>query len=134
MDLQVLMAAHAEKVGREIVANGVGANIMTGQRPTSLIFIFDATGPDIGKQHRLRMDLVDADGESVMRPDGTGPLVQGDLKFQVTSDSEAPDGVPVRSTHVQQIPPLKLEPGHYQWRVWINNDTEESWAADFYVR
>lgn len=137
MKLTMLLADAAQEVGGKVYALGLGWNITGTPTPAmALVVMIDVGWEETNENLHLRIELVDADGHTVMVP---GPLGEQPLCIEAHTQAGRPPGVP-RGSEIR-IPMtvsiaqgLALVPGQrYEWRATINGNAGAEWRQGFYV-
>ena len=134
-----MLADHAQVVDGKFFICGGGWSI-TGPQPAPFAIVADIKVPwhGLGKKHKFRLELLDADGHGVEveQPDGsTLPLViEGD--FQVAPSAEVRAGMEVSFMVAINSGPLPaIQPGGmYEWRLSIDGETRDEWRVTFATR
>jgi hypothetical protein len=134
-----MLADHAQVVEGKFFINGGGWSI-TGPQHVPFAVVADIKVPwhGIGTNHKLRLELLDADGQpvDVEMPDGSEqPLVvEGD--FQVAPTPEIKAGMELTFPFaVNFAPQPAIRPGSmYEWRLHIDGETRDEWRVTFSTR
>jgi len=80
-----------------------------------LVLVLEADRGDADREHKLGIELIDADGVKLLS-------MAGDLKFGLP-----PAGEQVRINHIIQINNLKFEHhGSYEFKIFINNEVRKN--------
>jgi hypothetical protein len=85
----------------------------------------------------MRLELLDADGVAVEveTDDGLQPVVFfDDVPFEVGRPAGLKPGTPLDFPVAVNSGPLPLEPGIYEWRLTIDDKTDDDWRLPFSVR
>lgn len=139
MKASLMLADHAQVVDGKFFIIGGGWSIV-GPQPVPFAVVADIKVPwhGIGTKHKLRLELLDADGQpvEVEQPDGsTQPLViEGD--FGVAPTPEIKAGAELTFPFAVNLPPQPaIEPdGMYEWRLSIDGETRDEWRVTFSTR
>jgi hypothetical protein len=113
--------------------------------PSAIALKFEVPWDRANEKHRFVIELLDADGEPVpanQRSDGDDvEEVQGvegvrlEGEFETGRPAGLKPGTPLDFMAAVNLPPQPLEPGNrYVWKLWINGETHDEWAASFSVR
>lgn len=137
MRVTLLLADSAQAVAGKLYILGGGWSV-TGPEPSpsALALKIEVPWDQSNIDHNLLIELLDADGHPVElpTPDGDQPM-RVESSFVVGRPPEAPPGTPLDIPLAINFGPLPLEPGgRYQWRVWIDGETEEGWQLGFSTR
>jgi hypothetical protein len=97
---------------------------MTGPTPTpcAIALKFEVPWEAANRRHKVRIELLDSDGQPVLVP---GPTPESPQPMLITADLEVgrPPGItpgtPLDSTFAIGIGPLPLKPGRYEWRCTV---------------
>jgi hypothetical protein len=80
-----------------------------------LILTLEADRVDADKEHKIEIQLIDADGAKLFS-------IPGDLKF-----GQPPPGERVRINHIMQLSNLQFSRfGEYEFKIIINNEVRKS--------
>ena len=86
--------------------------------------------------HSFRLELLGEDGSPVEVPqadDGPKPLrMEG--RFETGRPPGLAHGTPLDWVFALQVPPLPLLPGRYEWRLTVDDHSDEHTRAAFTVR
>jgi hypothetical protein len=138
MKATLLLADTAQVADGKLYLLGGGWNI-TGPQPSpfALALLIEVPWDRTNEQHRIRLELLDADGRPVEipQPNGEqGPLViEGD--FEIGRPPGLKRGAPLNFPLAINLPPQPIPPnGRYEWRLSINGEQHEDWRATFTTR
>jgi hypothetical protein len=134
----MLLADYAIVAEGKLVIVGGGWSI-TGPNPTPFAIALKIEVPwdQANMKHRLRLELVDADGEPVLIPQ------EGGLEQQLAIEGEFETGRPpglkpgtsLDFPFAINIPPQPIPAGRrYEWRLSIDGETDENWRLAFTTR
>jgi hypothetical protein len=135
--VSMMLADAADAVGGKLYILGGGWSV-TGPQPSPFAIVLDIKVPwhGINVEHKLRLDLIDADGQPVeiQTPDGVRPLfLEG--AFTAVPGRDAKPGTPVDLPVALNVPPQPIPPGgRYEWRLTIDGHAHEDWRAAFSTR
>lgn len=135
----LMLADHAQVVDGKFFISGGGWSI-TGPQPMPFALIADIKVPwhSIGRSHKLRLELLDGDGQPVMveTPEsGEQPLfVEGE--FHVAPIPGIKAGSELTFPFAANIGPQPaITPGGvYEWRLHIDGKTRDEWRVTFATR
>lgn len=82
--------------------------------------------------HTIRVELLDADGASVVNLDGDPICVAATIR--VARTPELKPAIPVDFPFVFRFGPHPLSPGRYEIRTTINGEQREDWSLPFTIR
>lgn len=114
----------------------IGAGWSVTSSPTSphaLAMLFKIPWDRANERLSLRLQLLDADGRPAQlpQPDGTtGPLL-AEAQLETGRPAGLVPGTPLDASLAVQFPTLPLEPGRYEYRVDIS---DQSWSVGFLTR
>ena len=138
MKVTVLLADYAQVADGKLNIIGGGWNT-TGPQPMpfALAVLIEVPWDRANEQHHIRIELVDADGHAVVvpQPDGQdGPLViDGD--FEIGRPPGSKRGAALNFPLAINLPAQPIPPGsRYEWRLSINDQTDEDWRVAFTTR
>ncbi len=135
----MLLADAAQEVGGKLYILGGGWS-QTGPNPSPFAIAIKLEIPWDRANHpyKLRLDLLDADGEPAQAPLGPEEEMQPiriDMDFETGRPPGLPPGTPLDGALAINFSPLPLEPGRrYQWRLTVDGRDDEDWTLGFNVR
>lgn len=137
MRATILLADAAQACDGKLYILGGGWNI-TGPAPapSAIAILVEVPWDRTNVRMPWRLELVDADGNEVMVQ---GPMGEQAIKLEGELEVGRPPGVKP-GTHLPiplaiNIGPLPLEPGgQYQWKLYIDGETQEHWDVTFFMR
>ena len=135
MKVTMLLADWAEALNGKLYVMGGGWSI-TGPdpRPSALALKFEVPWDETNRQHKLRIALIDDDGQPVI-PEGADKPVEILGGFEVGRPTGLPPGMPLDNVLALNLGPMPLERGkRYIWRLWIDDQTHDDWQVAFQVR
>jgi hypothetical protein len=133
----LLLADSAQAVGGKLYILGGGWNI-TGPSPVpSAIAMYVEIPWDLTNvKHPWRLELMDSDGQPVMIHTPVGEqafVLQGEL--EVGRPPGTQPGVGLGVPMAINLGPIPLQAGgRYEWRLYINDTTDENWRLPFSTR
>jgi hypothetical protein len=136
--ITMMLADHVAAAGSKLYINGGGWSI-TGPGPTPGAIAMDVKVPwdQREREHKFRLELVDADGQPVLVPTplGVEPLfVETTLQLQGPYEGVKP-GTTIDVPVPINYPPIPLAPGaRYEWRLTVNGESDEDWRLPFSTR
>lgn len=137
MKVTLLLADAAQAVQGKLYILGGGWSI-TGPDPipSAIALKIEVPWTATNRKHRLQLKLLDADGQPVRVPTQAGEhSVELDGDFEVGRPTGIPEGSPLDVVLAINIGPLPLQPDRrYEWKCFINGDTNEDWRVGFYTR
>ncbi len=133
----VLLADAAQAVGGKLYILGGGWST-TGPHPTpsALAIYIKVPWDQANRRHRMRLDLVDSDGNPVEvdSPIGSQPVVV-ESEIEVGRPPGTAPGTPLDIALAINLGPLPLAPGsRYEWRMTIGGESHEDWRWAFSTR
>jgi hypothetical protein len=87
-------------------------------------------------RHTFQVELLDADGEPVVLETDEGdeqPVAFGG-DFEVGRPPGLKPGTPLDFPVAMNSTPLPLDPGRYEWRLTIDDESRQDWTLAFTVR
>jgi hypothetical protein len=135
--VSMLLADAAQTVNGKLYILGGGWSII-GPNPQPFAIAMDIKTPwDRGDvTHPFRLELLDADGNSVEvpTPEGMKPLfIEGE--FTAEQNPDLKPGTPLDGVIALAVSALPLKPGgRFEWRLWIDGETDEDWVLPFSTR
>ncbi len=138
MKVTMLLADYAVVSENKLVVVGGGWSI-TGPVPTPFAIALKIEVPwDQGNsKHKMRLELVDADGEPVLVETEGGLEEQLELEgeFEVGRPPGLKPGTPLDVMLAANFSPQPIAPGgRYEWRLSIDGHTDEDWRLGFTTR
>jgi hypothetical protein len=117
----MLLADSAQAVNGKLYVLGGGWSV-TGPAatPSALAIKFEVPWEAANRKHKVRIELLDSDGQPVLVPGPESPqamLIQADL--EVGRPPGILQGTSLDSTFAINIGPLPLRPGRYEWRCTV---------------
>jgi hypothetical protein len=83
---------------------------------SAVVVIIDVPWDLLGSPVPWSLHLVDTDGAPVHAPNGTGPM-RFEGMLATTRDESMVPGSSLSAPLAVALPPLRLSPGRYQWRL-----------------
>src|SRR5688572_18384914 len=105
----MMLADAAQVVSGKLYILGGGWSVIYGAAPLALALKIEVPWHQATDKHTLRIELLDADGQPVLGPEGDKPLVAIDGTFSTGIPAGMKAGTPVDAVHAFSIPPLPLE-------------------------
>jgi hypothetical protein len=139
MKVTMMLADHAQAVGNKLYICGGGWSI-TGPVPTPSAIALDIKVPwdELDREHQVRLDLLDSDGQPVLVPTPQGPqpiMMEGTFSIDDDVDATLKPGMPLDAAFAINLGPLMLAPGgRYVWQLTINGESHDDWRAAFSTR
>lgn len=134
MRVTMLLCDHAQAAEGKLNVLGGGWSI-TGPQPTpfGIAILFQVPWDQANERHEFRLELIDADGRAVEVDDGVPVMVEG--SFETGRPPGLRPGTPIDFPFAMNSGPLVLEPGsRYEWRLFVDERTEEDWRLAFSTR
>ncbi len=134
----LLLADYAQVAEGKLTIVGGGWS-MTGPDPApfGIAVLIHVPWDQANQVHKMRLELLDADGGIVMMPaeEGEAPVVfLDDAPFEVGRPAGLKPGTPLDFPLALNSSPIPLEPGRYEWRLSIDGKSDEDWRVAFTVR
>ena len=140
MKVTVLLADSAAVADGKLYILG-GGWTQTGPAPvpSAIAIKIEVPWDQANRRHKLKLALLDSDGNPVMAPptdDGPPqPLAVFEAEFEVGRPPGMLPGTPIDAPLAMSIPPLPLPPGQrYSWNLEINGRSEDDWYLSFSTR
>jgi hypothetical protein len=138
MKATLLLADYAQAVNGKLYIVGGGWSICgPGPTPMAVAIKLEIPWDRSNEQHHVVLELVDADGQSVLLQNDLG----NEQPIRIEADVEVgrPPGVkvgtPLDATIALNTGPLPLPPGsRYAWQLSIGGETDEAWRVAFTTR
>ncbi len=130
----MLLADSAQAINGKLYILGGGWSI-TGPQPTpsAIAIKFEVPWEAANRKHKVRIELLDSDGQAVMLPGPQQPqpmLITADL--EVGRPPGILPGTSLDSPFAINLGPLPLRPGRYEWRCTVvEANVTESCAFTF---
>lgn len=139
MKATMMLADYATVADGKLVIVGGGWSI-TGPNPVPFAIAIKIEVPwdQANTKHQLRLELVDADGDPVLVPNDVGGeqavVIEGE--FEAGRPAGLKPGTPLDvMLALFASPPPPIPPGgRYQWRLSIDEHTQEDWCLGFTTR
>jgi hypothetical protein len=137
MMVTMLLADAAQARDGKLYVLGGGWSV-TGPEPepSAIALLIKVPWDQANQRHHLRLELVDSDGGpvSMETPFGEQALVI-ESDFEVGRPPGMTPGTPIDMPLVIKLGPIPLPPGgRFQWRLTIDNETEDDWHLGFSTR
>jgi hypothetical protein len=138
MKVTMLLADYAAAYDGKLVVVGGGWSV-TGPTPTpfGIALKIEVPWDQANTKHKLRLELVDADGQPVLVPTEAGseqPLAM-EGEFETGRPPGLKPGTPLDVVLALNLPPQPIPPGgRYEWRLTIDGETDEDWRLSFTTR
>jgi hypothetical protein len=137
MRVMMMLADSGQEVGGKLYILGGGWSV-TGPHPapSAVIIKIDIPWNDANTRHHFRLALRDADGEPfVLSNADTESPVMIEGHFETGRPPGTPPGTDLDFCFVANVPALPLPAGErFEWRLWIDDQTEEDWNRSFFTR
>ena len=134
----MLLADYAVVSDGKLTIVGGGWSL-TGPEPVpfGIAILIRVPWDQANHRHVMRLELLDADGVpvEVETDDGLQPLVFfDDVPFEVGRPAGLKPGTPLDFPVAVNSGPVPLAPGIYEWRLTIDDTTDDDWRLPFSVR
>jgi hypothetical protein len=135
MRVTMILADAAQATDGKLYVLGGGWSL-TGPGPVAAAvgMIINIPYQEADASHAWRLELIDADGKQVYTPDEQPVLMEGNIDIEpypgmgITDEVNVPIAVSLPQGH-----PVKPG-GKYEWRLWLNGETNDNWRLGFSVR
>lgn len=136
MNVTMILADSAQAVGGKLYILGGGWSV-TGPEPSPMALAIKIEIPwdQTNQKHKLRLELIDSDGNPVDSPDqeGTPLFIEGD--FEVGRPPGMKPGTPIDFPFAINLGPIPLDPDtRYAWQLSIDGHSDEDWRVAFSTR
>ena len=133
MKVTMMLADAAQAVGGKLYILGGGWSVTPPGIPSAIALYLQVPWDQANQRHKLRLELLDIDGNPVLNEQGAGIAVEGE--FETGRPAGLKPGTPLDFTMAMNIPPLPLEPGaRYEWRLSIDGAADGDWRLPFSTR
>jgi hypothetical protein len=134
----MLLADFAQVSDGKLTIVGGGWSL-TGPEPVpfGIAILIRVPWDQANHRHVMRLELLDADGVpvDVETDDGMQPLVFfDDVPFEVGRPAGLKPGTPLDFPVAVNSGPVPLAPGIYEWRLTIDDTSDDDWRLPFSVR
>lgn len=131
---QMMLADQAQVVGGKLYVNGGWWTTCSPEPfPYWLAIRFTVPWAQVGENHVFELILVDGRGRLVTGPDGSEPLIKVEGQFGADRAPGVLLGGPADVVQAIPVPPMRLEPGRYAWKLSINGHSNVDWELPFTV-
>ena len=104
--------------------------------PFGIALLIQVPWDQANTRHTFAVELLDADGEPVLletdETEDQSVAFGGD--FEVGRPPGLKPGTPLDFPVAMNSTPLPLEPGRYEWRLTIDDESRQDWTLAFTVR
>jgi hypothetical protein len=130
----LLLTDAAQEMGGKLYILGGGWSVMRPKGPFgfAVAAILQCPWDQANMQHAFRLELLDADGNTIPTADGSD-VVHAAGEFEAGRPPGLTPGTPLDVTFVVPFGPLVLEPGRYELRLTIDEQAREDWYLAFTV-
>jgi hypothetical protein len=136
----MMLADYAQVAEGKLTVVGGGWSL-TGPEPVpfGIAILIQVPWDRANERHLMRLELVDADGRPVTvetdEDEEEQPIVFfDDLPFEVGRPPGLKPGTYLDFPVAINSAPLPLEPGLYEWRLTIDDESDPDWRLPFTVR
>jgi hypothetical protein len=134
----MLLADFAQVADGKLTIVGGGWSL-TGPEPVpfSIALLVQVPWDRANERHRMRLELLDADGAPVLvdTDDGEEPVVVfDDAPFEVGRPAGLKPGTDLDFLIALNSAPIPLGPGRYVWKLTIDGVSDPDWRLAFTVR
>jgi hypothetical protein len=135
--LTLMLADSAQAVDNKLFILGGGWTLLGPvPGPTAIAILIEVPWDETNRQHVLKLELVDSDGQPVMvnTPQGAQPL-QIAANFEVGRPPGIAPGSAITMPMAINLGPLPTKPAtRYEWRCSIDGAGREEWTLTFATR
>jgi hypothetical protein len=133
--VDIILADAAQTAEAEGKAHllGAGWSQVFGEQPMAVVIFIEVPWDETNTPMEWRLDLRSADGEVIELQGPAGPQA---ISIAGAFEAGRPPGL-AKGTPIMQPPisvsigPLPLPPGRYEWRFFVNDDSQDSWQRTF---
>jgi hypothetical protein len=131
--VSLMLADAAQAVGGKLYILGGGWSILYADMPYAIALKIEVPWIEATAEHTFKLELLDADGQPVLGPDGETPMATVEGTFQTGIPPGVRHGVPLDAVAAIPVPPIPLEAGHYyEWRLTIDGaGHDKEWRLGF---
>jgi hypothetical protein len=134
MKVFLLLADAAQAVGGKLYILGGGWSTILAGAPFAIAVKVDVPWSEGTKTHKLRLELVDSDGNPFEVPtsDGEGEPLAVEQDFCTGIPPNVKVGTPLDYTYTFTAVGMPLEPNmRYEWRLSIDGESNPDWRLAF---
>lgn len=135
MKVTLLLCDAAQAIEGKLYMLGAGWNV-TGPQPSpfAIALLFGVPWEQTDRSHHFDLRLVDEDGQPIVLPGTTEPMVVGG-DFEVKRPTGVRPGSVLPMPFAISFAPLPLPAGRrYVWELTVDGESDETWVAPFDVR
>jgi hypothetical protein len=134
----MMLADYAAVADGKLVIVGGGWSF-TGPAPVpfGIALKIEVPWDQANTKHKLRLELVDADGQPVLVPTEGGIEQQLAMEgeFEIGRPAGLKPGTPLDAMLAVNFPPQPIPPeGQYVWQLAIDGHSDENWRLGFTTR
>jgi hypothetical protein len=137
MKLTLMLADSAQAVDNKLFILGGGWTLLgPTPGPTAIAILIEVPWDETNRQHVLKLELVDSDGQPVMvnTPQGPQPL-QIAANFEVGRPPGIAPGSAITMPMAINLGPLPVKPAtRYEWRCSVDGTAKDEWTLTFATR
>ncbi len=122
--------------GKLFVLGGGWSQTGPEPAPSAVALYVKVPWDQANRRHTLVLKLVDSDGDAVLvqGPEGEAPI-QVQSEFEVGRPPGMHQGTPIDMALALNFGPISLAPdGRYEWRLTIDDRSDEDWRLAFSTR
>lgn len=137
MRVTMLLADAAQAINGKLYILGGGWSIIGPDPvPSAIAIKIEVPWDEANKRHKLRLELLDADGKPVMLPTPLGEKpVQIEGDFEVGRPPGLKPGTPLDVAMALNVGPLPLKSdSRLVWKLSVDGHTQEDWQLAFTTR
>ena len=130
----MLLCDAAEAVGGKLYILGGGWSMASPASTRSAIAIYIQVPWDqTNYSHHFRLELLDADAQPVLTPEGQPVFVEGN--FEVGRPAGLKPGVPIDVPLALNVGQMQLPPDNrFEWRLTLDGESNDAWRLPFGTR
>ena len=134
MKVTLLLADHAEAVNGKLYVMGGGWSITRPEAgPMAIALKVEVPWDSANRSHKMRLFLMDADGEPVLGSDEKPIEINGE--FEVGRPPGLKSGTPLDFVLAVNLGRPELPAGsRFEWRLEIDEESREDWHVQFSTR
>jgi hypothetical protein len=138
MKVTMLLADYAIVADGKLVIVGGGWSVIGPQPvPFAIALKIEVPWDQANTKHKMRLELVDADGDPVLVPTDGG--IEQQLAIEGEFETGRPPGLkpgtPLDVMLAVNVPPQPIAAGsRYEWRLSLDGHTDEDWHLGFTTR
>jgi hypothetical protein len=130
----MLLCDAAEAVGGKLYILGGGWSMASpGSQRSAIAIYIQVPWDQTNYGHSFRLELLDADAQPVLTPEGQPVFVEGN--FEVGRPAGLKPGTPIDVPLALNVGQMQLRPdSRFEWRLTLDGETSDAWRLPFGTR